>query len=164
MPETFGRKRIGRLAGVLAVCRKSGDARTCREHLFYRTRILWVGAVSSLPRLINKVVQGSDGGFFARQRILRVGAFVCWPRLAFLALKIVCWPSISAGRKSWRSFTGGRRSWRLALRNRVPEVWRIEIVCLHMQKVGAVVCWPRILEAGAENRLLAEHLGLGAVR
>ena len=33
-----------------------------------------------------------------------------------------------------------------------------------MQKVGAVVCWPRILEAGAENRLLAEHLGVGAVR
>jgi len=33
-----------------------------------------------------------------------------------------------------------------------------------MLEVGAVVCWPRILEAGAGNRLLAEHLGVGAVR
>ena len=33
-----------------------------------------------------------------------------------------------------------------------------------MLKVGAVVCLRRILEAGAENRLLAEHLGVGAVR
>ena len=35
---------------------------------------------------------------------------------------------------------------------RVLEFWRIAIVCLHMLEVGAVVCWPRILEAGAEDR------------
>jgi len=45
---------------------------------------------------------------------------------------------------------------------RVLEFWRIAIFCRHMLEVGAVVCWPRTLEAGAEDRLLAEGLAFGA--
>ena len=45
---------------------------------------------------------------------------------------------------------------------RVLEFWRIAIICLHMLEVGAVACWPRILEAGAEDRLLAKGRDFGA--
>ena len=106
-----------------------------------RPQILEVGAAATNGRL---AVRGSR----------RVSELVAWVALcAMLRGKLfagqgilrVWWPRFPvAGRESWKSFTGGRRHW-------------IIIVFWHRLEVGAVVSCQRILEAGAEYRLLAER-------
>ena len=85
--------------------------------------------------------------------------------------------ALSSAFVRWLSRDGrlaDRGSWRLrccrftlvrpSIGGRCEVVCRIKIVCLHMlKKVGASICWPRNLEAGAESPA-GRALIVGAVR